>query len=127
MTVKNLLIFAGIVCLLFGLVLMISPATLINQIFTHPVITVTVIATSRNYGILLSGVGVATFLSRNSAPSLARRGFLIQCAIAGILLCAYDTYSIFKGTYNNATWGVVVLTAIVGIWGLLLLLKEKAE
>jgi len=125
MTVRNLLIFAGIVCLLFGLLLMISPATLIKMIFNHPSYWETTIATSRNYGILLTAVGIASFCSRNSTPSWARFGFLVQSAIAGILLAIYDAYSIIKGIYNASTWGVVALTAISGIWGLLLLLKER--
>ena len=76
MTVRNLLIFAGIVCLIFGLVLMISPATLIKMVFTHPSFWETTIATSRNYGILLTAVGVSSLAARNSTPSWARFEFL---------------------------------------------------
>jgi len=125
MTVRNLLIFAGIICLIFGLVLAISPATLIKLIFNHPSFLETTIATSRNYGVLLTAVGIASFAARNSTPSWGRFGFLVQSAIAGLLLAVYDAYTIVKGIYNASTWGVVVITAIIGIWGLLLLLKER--
>jgi len=125
MTVRNLLIFSGIVCLIFGLVLMIIPATLIKMVFNHPSFWETTIATSRNYGILLTAVGIASLAARNSTPSWARFGFLVQSAVAGLLLTAYDAYGIIKGIYNASTWGVVAITAIVGIWGLLLLLKER--
>jgi len=125
MTVRNLLTFAGIVCLIFGLVLAISPATLIKMIFNHPSFLETTIATSRNYGILLTGVGIASLAARSSTPSWARLGFLVQCTVAGIFLAVYDAYAIVKGIYNAGTWGIVALTAIVGIWGLLLLLKER--
>ena len=125
MTVRNLLTFAGIVCLIFGLVLMISPATLIKLIFNHPSFLETTIATSRNYGILLTGVGIASLAARNSTPSWARFGFLVQSAFAGLLLAAYDAYGITKGIYNASTWGIVAITAIIGIWGLLLLLRER--
>jgi hypothetical protein len=125
MTVRNLLIVAGIVCLLFGLVLMISPATLIKMIFNHPSFLETTIATSRNYGIMLTAVGIASLAARKSTPSWARFGFLVQSAFAGILLSVYDAYGIVKGIYNASTWGIVVITAIIGVWGLMLLLKER--
>jgi hypothetical protein len=126
MSLKNLLIFTGIVCLLFGLVLMICPQVLAKMIFINPDLADSAIATARNYGILLFGVGIATFSARNSIPSTARRAYLIQTAIAGILITVYDIYGILSGIYNSSTWGVVALTGIIGIWGLMLLTKEKA-
>ena len=105
--------------------MVISPETLFKMIFVNPAVTDGAISTSVNYGILLSAVGIATFTARNSVPSTARRGYLIQIAIAGLLISAYDCYNIISGMDTKQAWGVVVLTAIIGIWGLALLLKEK--
>jgi hypothetical protein len=127
MTVKNLLIFAALISLLFGITLIFVPEGLAKIIFTDPTLTDSALATARNYGILLFAVGIASFSARHSRPSAARRGFLIQIAISGVLLTCYDAYTVFKGIDTNMGWGIVAITAILAIWGLLLLLKEKGE
>ncbi len=127
MTVKNLFIFDAILCLIFGLPLVFSPQYLANLFLVDPVLTDGVIATFRSYGIILSGGGIALLSARNSLASKARRGFLIFIAISGTLTAINNIHAVITGIGNNNSWGGIVPTAILSIWGIILLFREKVN
>jgi hypothetical protein len=127
MTVKNLFIFDAIVLLLFGLPLLFAPQALAKMFFIDASLTDGALIVFRNYGVFLSSSAFAVFSARNLMPGPARRGFLTFIAVAGILISAINIYAVVTGIQNNTGWGTVILTGIVGIWAVLLLLKEKAS
>ena len=125
MTVRNLFIFDAIVCLLFGLPLIFSPQVLANIFLVDPALSNGAIATFRSYGIILSGAGIALLCARNALPSKARRAFLIFIVISGVFTAINNTHGVVTGIGNNYKWGVIISTAIISVWGIILLLKEK--
>lgn len=125
MTVKNLFIFDAIVCLLFGLPLIFRPQVLANIFLVDPALTDGAIATFRSYGIILSGGAIALLSARNSLPSKARRGLLIFIAVSGTFTTINNIHAVVTGIGNNTEWGVIISTAIISVWGIILLLKEK--
>lgn len=126
MTVKNLFIATGIVCLFFGIMLMFFPDHLGKMVLTDPTTTVNQKALANNYGVVLVAVGIGLLVARNSAASAARRGYVVQITISGLVLAGYDIYGIMSGVNKSAEWGVVVIVGILGLWGLLKLLKEQS-
>src|SRR5579862_8355446 len=90
MTVKNLFIFGAIVAAFFGIVLMFAPEALAKNTFVNPDLSATALSIARNYGIVLFSIGIAIFSARNSVPSAARRGYLIQLTVSGILLSCHS-------------------------------------
>jgi uncharacterized membrane protein len=127
MTVKNLFIFDAIVLLLFGLPLIFAPQALAKIVFIDTSLTDVVIATFRSYGVILLSLALAVFSARNLMPCPARRGLLTSIAIADTIISLITIYAIVTGIENNTAWGIVILTGVVGIWAMLLLLKEKEK
>ena len=127
MTVKNLFIVDAIVCLLFGLPLIFNPQFLANIFLVDPLLTDGIIATFRSYGIILSGGGIALLSARNALLSIARRGLLIFIAFSGTFTAINNIHAVVTGIGNNNSWGVIVITGIVGAWAIMLLLKEKVN
>jgi len=115
MTVKNLFIATGIVTLFFGIMLMFFPETLAKSVLTDPSMTASSKALANNYGVVLLAIGIGLLAARNSAPSAARRGYVIQITVSGLVLAGYDIRDILSGVAKSAEWGTV---AIVGILGL---------
>jgi hypothetical protein len=126
MSVKNLFIATGIVSLFFGVMLMFFPAELSKMVLIDPSMTPSSKALANNYGVVLVAVGIGLFAARNSVPSAARRGYVIQITISGLVLAGYDIYGITSGVDNSSEWGVVVIVGLLGLWGLMKLLKEQS-
>jgi hypothetical protein len=126
MTVKNLFIATGIVALFFGIVLMFFPEALTKMVLTDPAMTAGQKALANNYGVVLVAMGIGLLAARNSIPSAARRGFVIQITISGLVLAGYDIRDILSGVCKSAEWGVVAIVGILGLWGLAKLLKERS-
>lgn len=125
MTVKNLFIFDAIVCLLFGLPLIFTPQVLANIFLVDPVLSDGALATFCSYGIILSGSGIALLYAKNALPLSARKAFLIFIAISGTFTAINNIHAIVTGIANNHEWGIIISTAIISIWAIMLLLKEK--
>jgi uncharacterized protein YjeT (DUF2065 family) len=126
MSVKNLFIATGIVTLFFGIMLMFFPEHLGKMVLTDPTMTANNIALARNYGVVLVAIGIGVLAARNSIPSAARRGYVIQITISGLVLAGYDIHDILSGVCKPAEWGVVVIVGILGLWGLAKLLQERS-
>jgi hypothetical protein len=125
MAVKNLFVFDAIVLLAFGIPLIIDPHILASLIFTDATLTEGVVVAFRGYGIFLSATAIALYYGRNAQPSSLRKGLVIFIAVAATLIAVNNIYAIEKGFENSFGWGVVVPTAILSVWSIMLLLREK--
>lgn len=67
------------------------------------------------------------WLQEMQLPSIARKGFLIFIAISGTFITINNICGVLTGIGNNNGWGGIILTAIISIWGIILLLKEKVN
>jgi hypothetical protein len=126
MSVKNLFIATGIVSLFFGVMLIFFPVELGKMVLIDPTTTASTKALANNYGVLLVAVGIGLLAARDSIPSAARRGYVIQITISGLVLAGYDIYGITSGVDKSSEWGVVVIVGLLGLWGLSKLLKERS-
>src|SRR5882757_2623428 len=115
MSVKNLFIATGIVSLFFGIMLMFFPAELGKMVLIDPTTTASTKALANNYGVLLVAVGIGLLVARDSIPSAARRGYVIQITISGLVLAGYDIYGITSGVDKSSEWGVVVIVGLLGL------------
>jgi hypothetical protein len=127
MTVRNLFIATGIVTLFFGIMLMFFPYELSKMVLVDPTMTASTKALANNYGVVLVAIGIGLLAARNSIPSAARRGYVIQITISGLVLAGYDIYGITSGVDKSSEWGVVLIVGLLGLWGLTKLLKERTS
>jgi hypothetical protein len=125
MTVKKLFMIDAIVCLLFGIPFIFSTQKLAAMFVINPALSEGAIAILRSYGFILLSAGVALWMSRNSIPSAARRGFIIFICLSGILITINTIHAIITGPENSMAWGIVILAAIIALWAGMLLPKEK--
>ena len=126
MNFKNLCITNGIVCLLFGLPLLLFPNAITDLYMVDgESLTKSGEVLSRLYGTILVGLGIALFVSIKAQESYGRRGLLTLITIANILAAITHTYSILQGLENSSAWSTVVLVVIFAVWGGMLLSKEK--
>ncbi|HWD87416.1 MAG TPA: hypothetical protein VG367_04765 [Mucilaginibacter sp.] len=126
MSVKNLFIATGIVCLFFGIMLVFCQDALAKTLLTDPTHTANSTALSYGYGVLLISIGLAVFAARNSVPSAARRGYLIQITLSGLATAGFDIHDIMSGVCKSAQWGTVAIVGLLGLWGLAKLLTERS-
>lgn len=126
MTTKNFFMAEAVLCLLFGIALFFFPVFLGSEYLTNPDWTNEASKiVGKGYGSLLIAVAIANWLTRNSGPSKARHAMVVLGTFANIFLVIIHTMAILGGVETNFTWGTVVLVLIMGIWGLILLPKEK--
>lgn len=126
MTIKNLFTFNAIVCLIMSLLLIFTPQMLSDLYTIDPTMSNGAIVFSRAFGSLMLGLGIALWMSRNAVPSDGRRGLLIIITISCGLMVINYIHGILTGVNTNMAWGLVILTAILALWGGLLLSKETA-
>ncbi|MBS1529400.1 MAG: hypothetical protein JSU01_03755 [Bacteroidetes bacterium] len=127
MSVKNLFIATGIVTLFFGIMLTFFQETLARMVLTDPTMSANNQNLATGYGIVLIAIAVGVFAASSSAPSAARRGYVIQITISGLVLAAHDIYSIVSThVLKSAAWGTVVIVGLLGLWGLMKLMKERS-
>jgi hypothetical protein len=126
MNTRNFFIAEAVICVLFGISLVFFPDMMGKEYLTNPDwINEGAKIIAKGYGSLLLAVGIANWFTRNSTPSKARHSMIILGTFANIFLIVVHTMAIFGGVETNFTWGTVVLVTILGVWGLVLLPKEK--
>src|ERR1700742_3433009 len=101
MTTRNFLTAGGIVALFFGIVLIFTQDAFAKMDLTDHILSANARAFSANFGIVLASVGIGTLAARNSIPSAAHRGFVIQFTIACLLLAGFDIHNIIAGVNSN--------------------------
>lgn len=125
MNFKNLCIVNGIVCLLFGLQLLIIPASLGGfYLLEGESLTEISLFIGRLYGAVLMGLGIGFVISTKAQASYARRGILTIITVGNILGTIVHIYGILQGIENNMGWSTVVLLIVLAVWGGMLLSKE---
>lgn len=125
---KNLFIFNGIVCLLFGISMMIVPGHIV-QIYTpeDPGMSPYFALITRAYGSLIFSVGIALFLAIKASESYGRRAILVLITLANGILVILHAYATLTGVENANGWGLVLLVAILAGWGGKLLMSENVD
>ncbi len=125
---KNLFVFNGIVCLLFGLPLLLTPQLILKMYAVEwEGMNAIMEVVSRGYGTLLIGLGVGLFSATKSSLSHGRRALLIIITVANILVAFVHIYATLTVKENSLGWTIVVLVLILALWSGSLLMKEKVS
>jgi hypothetical protein len=107
MSLKALMIIKAIVCLVFGILLLLVP-WLVLQILGSSYGPGAAI-TAREYGAALIGVMVLTWIARNAEDSTARRAIVTSLFVYdGVALIAMLILQL-SGAMNLLGWGVVFI------------------
>jgi hypothetical protein len=126
MSSKNLFILDTFVLLGFGLPMLINPQFLADLYLkdTTP-LSPTFTFIFRLYSIFLISNGILAYLMRNAKSSIGRQAFVISIAVAGLGTSILHIIAFSQGLEKSTGWLTVLVTAILGIWAILILVKEK--
>jgi hypothetical protein len=106
-SLKTLMIIKAVVCLVFGILLLLVP-WLVLQILGSSYGPGAAI-TAREYGAALIGVLMLTWLARNAEDSVARRAIITNLFVYdGVALIAMLILQL-SGAMNLLGWGVVFI------------------
>jgi len=126
MTTKNLFLFNGIVCLLFGIPLLIAPDKLLDLYMVEGDRLGTMgTALARAYASVLIGLGIALLIATKAQLSYGRKALLALITVGNTLLIFVFGSLTMSGGAKPINWSSVVLVLIWAIWGGILWAREK--
>lgn len=123
MTFRTLLIIKAIVCLVFGLFLLLAPAVLFNLLGTELNDGGTFAA--REYGAALFGTLLLTWLGKNVKAADARGAILVDLFIYDLIGMIVTSAVTIAGVLNVLGWSIVAVYLFFTIGSGYLLLQEK--
>jgi hypothetical protein len=127
MSFKNLCILNAIVCLGFGLPMLISTSILTGLFSARPEdINDSLVFIFKLFSVPLISIGVVSLWARNAEPSLGRQALTIYMILSGFGSAIIHIYGITQSFELSSGWGTVILTAIIGGWAVMILNKDKA-
>ena len=107
MSLKALMIIKAIVCLVFGILLLLVP-WLVLQILGSSFGPGAAI-TAREYGAALIGVMVLTWIARNAEDSIARKAIIADLFVYDCVALIAMLILQLSGAMNLLGWGVVFI------------------
>lgn len=123
MTFRTLLITKAVVCLVFGLFLLVAPGTLLGLL--GATLTEGGKFTAREYGAAMMGTLFLTwFAKRVSAPD-ARKAILLDLLVYDFIGMVVTLWVVITQVLNVLGWGIVVVYLFFTAGSAYLLLKEK--
>ena len=125
MTVRNLFILTAVVCLAFAIALIFAAQALLDNFNYDPTMGGGAQVTIRGYGAVLLGLAITYWTARNSAASAGRRGLLLLITVSASMLAALNFYAILAEIVKNNGWGLVLILAVLAVWGTVLLSQEN--
>jgi hypothetical protein len=123
MTFRTLLIIKAIVCLVFGLFLLLAPAVLLNLLGAE--LNDGGTFTAREYGAALIGTLMLTWFAKNVKATDARGAILLDLFICDLIGMVITSYVVITGVLNVLGWSIVVVYLFFTVGSGYLLLKEK--
>ena len=123
MTFRTLLIIKAVVCLVFGLFLLLTPAVLLNLLGTE--LNDGGTFTAREYGAALIGTLLLTWFAKNVKAADARGAILLDLLIYDFIGVVVTSSVVISGVLNMLGWSIVVVYLFFTAGSGYLLLKEK--
>lgn len=123
MTFRTLLIIKAIVCLVFGLFLLLAPAVLLNLLGTE--LNDGGTFTAREYGAALVGTLLLTWFAKNVKAADARGAILLDLLVYDLIGLIVTSSVVIAGVLNVLGWSIVVVYLFFTVGSGYLLLKEK--
>ena len=113
MKLKHVLIANSLVCALFGLGFIAAPALLFT-IFGSQTSSIAELV-ARDYGALLLGVALISWVSRNADLSVARTGIVAGVVLFHLLSAIVLVTGYLEGTVNAMAWLAIALSLLLAI------------
>ena len=123
MTFRTLLIIKAVVCLVFGVFLLVAPAWLFGLL--GAAISGTGLFPAREYGAAMIGTLVLCWLARGVQASDARAAILLDLLVYDAIGVVITLAVVLSGGLNALGWGIVVVYAFFAVGAGYVLLREK--
>jgi hypothetical protein len=123
MTFRTLLIIKAVVCLVFGLVLLLAPVALLDWLGA-PLNDGGAFA-AREYGAALIGTLLLTWFAKDVKAADARGAILIDLLIYDLIGVVITCSAVLSNILNVLGWGIVVVYLFFTVGSGYLLLREK--
>ena len=123
MSFRTLLIIKAVVCLVFGLFLLLAPTTLLNLLGATP--NDAGLFTAREYGAALIGTLLLTWFAKNVKAADARGAILLDLLVYDLIGVIITLLVVLSGVFNALGWGIVVVYLYFTVGSGYLLMKEK--
>lgn len=107
MNLKTLMIIKAVICLTFGILLLLLPG------FTYSLFGASLndagIFAAREYGAALMGSLCLTWYARNAAESQSRRAIILDLFIYDAIGVVISVLALIQGLFNPLGWGLVAI------------------
>jgi hypothetical protein len=123
MTFRTLLISKAAVCLLFGVLLLLAPVTLLDLL--GATLNDGGTFTAREYGAALFGTLLLTWFAKDVQATDARGAILLDLLIYDLIGVAVSGLAVISGILNALGWAIVIVYLLFTLGSAYLLIKEK--
>jgi hypothetical protein len=123
MTFRTLLIAKAVVCLAFGVFLLLAPATLFGILGAE--LNDTGTFTAREYGAALIGTLLLTWFAKDVKAADARGAILLDLLVYDLIGVIITLLVTVSGVLNVLGWAIVVVYLFFTVGSGYLLVKEK--
>ena len=124
MTFRTLLIIKAVVCLVFGIFLLLAPGVLLGLLGTA--LNEGGTFTAREYGAALVGTLLLTWFAKDVKAADARRAILLDLLIYDLIGVVITFLVVLSGVLNVLGWAILVVYLFFTVGAGYLLLKEKS-
>jgi hypothetical protein len=107
MEFKNLMVIKALVCLVFGILLLIIPAGLFSIL--GATLSVGGIFTAREYGAALFGNLFLCWFAKNAVESDAKRAIVLALFVYDLIGFIVTTITVISGVLNALGWLIVLV------------------
>jgi hypothetical protein len=123
MTFRTLLVIKAVVCLVFGLFLLLAPGALLNLL--GATLNDGGTFTAREYGAALIGTLLLTWFAKNVKAPDARAAILLDLFVYDLVGVIITSSVVISGVLNALGWSIVVVYVFFTMGSGYLLVKEK--
>ncbi len=123
MSFRTLLIIKAVVCLVFGLFLLLAPATLLDLL--GATLNDAGTFTAREYGAAMMGTLLLCWFAKDVKAADARGAILLDLLVYDLIGVVITLMVVFSGVMNVLGWGIVVVYLFFTLGSAYLLMKEK--
>jgi hypothetical protein len=123
MSFRTLLIIKAVVCLAFGLFLLLAPAVLLNLM--GATLNDGGTFTAREYGAALIGTLLLAWFAKDVKAADARGAILLDLLVYDFIGMVVTSSVVISGVLNILGWSIVVVYLFFTVGSGYLLLKEK--
>ncbi len=123
MSFRTLLVIKAVVCLAFGMFLLVAPASLIGVLGAS--LGPAGAFTGREYGAAMIGTLSLTWLAKDVVASDARRAILFDLFVYDAIGMVVTLSVVLSGVLNALGWGIVLVYGFFTVGSAYVLAHEK--